>query len=92
MIQEGLPVWGTCAGMILLAKNIENEESCHLAVMDITVKRNGYGTQLDSFNTKLLIEEVSTSPIYSVSILTKPCHILSIFSLSTAREWLCPSQ
>lgn len=41
MIQEGLPVWGTCAGMILLAKNIENEESCHLAVMDITVKRNG---------------------------------------------------
>ena len=68
MIQEGLPVWGTCAGMILLAKDIENEENCHLGVMDITVKRNGYGTQLDSFNTKLLIEEVSTSPIDSVFI------------------------
>ena len=45
MIQEGLPVWGTCAWMILLAKNIENEENCHLGVMDITVKRNGYGSK-----------------------------------------------
>lgn len=53
-IISGLPVFGTCAGLILLAKNIENETNTHLATMDITVKRNGYGSQLDSFSTNLL--------------------------------------
>lgn len=48
-IAGGLPVFGTCAGMILLAKNIENDERRHLAVMDIAVRRNGYGRQLASF-------------------------------------------
>lgn len=54
-IISGLPVFGTCAGLILLAKNIENQTNTHLATMDITVKRNGYGSQLDSFSTNLLI-------------------------------------
>ncbi len=49
MMMEGLPVWGTCAGMILLAKEIENDERRHFAAMDITVRRNGYGRQLASF-------------------------------------------
>lgn len=68
MIKSGLPVWGTCAGMILLAKKIENEEENHLGVMDITVKRNAYGTQLDSFSTTVLIPDVSNSPIDLVFI------------------------
>ena len=68
MIQNGLPVWGTCAGMILLAKNIENEETTHLGVMDITVKRNAYGTQLDSFTTNTIIKEISKSPIELVFV------------------------
>ena len=51
-IQNGMPVWGTCAGMILLAKNIVNESYNHLAVMDINVRRNAYGRQLGSFDTK----------------------------------------
>lgn len=51
MINDGLPVFGTCAGMILLAKNIENDESRHFAAIDITVRRNGYGRQLASFVT-----------------------------------------
>lgn len=68
MIQNGLPVWGTCAGMILLAKNIEDEDTTHLGVMDITVKRNAYGTQLDSFTTKIIIEEINKSPIELVFI------------------------
>ena len=68
MIQNGLPVWGTCAGMILLAKNIENEDTAHLGVMDITVKRNAYGTQLDSFTTKIIIKEISKLPIELVFI------------------------
>lgn len=54
-IISGLPVFGTCAGLILLAKNIENQTNTHLATMDITVKRNGYGSQLDSLSTNLLI-------------------------------------
>lgn len=57
-IISGLPVFGTCAGLILLAKNIENETNTHLATMDIAVKRNGYGSQLDSFSTNLLIPTI----------------------------------
>lgn len=57
-IISGLPVFGTCAGLILLAKNIENETNTHLATMDITVKHNGYGSQLDSFSTNLLIPTI----------------------------------
>lgn len=48
-IQQGLPVFGTCAGMILLAGTIENEPTVHLGTMDIIVKRNAYGRQLGSF-------------------------------------------
>ena len=50
-ILEEMPVFGTCAGLILLAKDIE-EESTHLATMDIRVKRNAYGRQLGSFYTE----------------------------------------
>lgn len=50
-ILEGMPVFGTCAGLILLAKDIE-EEATHLATMDIRVKRNAYGRQLGSFYTE----------------------------------------
>lgn len=57
-IISGLPVFGTCAGLILLAKNIENQTNTPLATMDITVKRNGYGSQLDSFSTNLLIPTI----------------------------------
>lgn len=48
-INEGMPVWGTCAGMILLADKIIEEDTCHLGVMDIAVRRNAYGGQLESF-------------------------------------------
>lgn len=48
-IEEGLPVFGTCAGLLLLAKHIENDERSHLALMNITAVRNAYGRQLGSF-------------------------------------------
>ncbi|WP_156299336.1 pyridoxal 5'-phosphate synthase glutaminase subunit PdxT [Streptobacillus canis] len=48
-IEKGMPVFGTCAGMILLAKEIDNDDRRHFALMDITVKRNAYGRQLGSF-------------------------------------------
>lgn len=47
-IMGGMPVWGTCAGMILLAETVVGEAS-HLGVMGFTVCRNAYGTQADSF-------------------------------------------
>lgn len=50
-ILNGFPVLGTCAGLILLAKDIVNYESLYLGTMDIRVRRNAYGRQLGSFNT-----------------------------------------
>lgn len=49
LIQGGLPVFGTCAGMILLAKEISDGDSPRFETLDITVKRNAYGRQLGSF-------------------------------------------
>lgn len=57
-IENNMPVWGTCAGMILLAKNIVNENYTHLSVMDINVIRNAYGRQLGSFETKAPVKDI----------------------------------
>ena len=51
MMEEGMPVFGTCAGMILLAGAIDNEPTTWLGCMPITVRRNGFGRQLGSFHT-----------------------------------------
>lgn len=50
-IAGGLPVFGTCAGLLLLAKRIENDDRTHFATMDVTAVRNAYGRQLGSFCT-----------------------------------------
>lgn len=67
-IAKGLPVYGTCAGMILLAQRIEGQDWAHLGLMDILVQRNAYGSQLDSFRTDAVIEPVSDKPIPLVFI------------------------
>lgn len=51
-ITEGLPVFGTCAGLLLLAENVEGEEALGFRTMAITARRNAYGRQLGSFYTK----------------------------------------
>ena len=51
--REGLPLWGTCAGMILLAKRLDTSGMPALQAMDITVRRNAFGRQVDSFETDL---------------------------------------
>lgn len=66
-IQEGMPVWGTCAGLILLANEIVGEQA-HLQCMDIKVKRNAYGSQLDSFSCDYVIPEFSQKPLPLVFI------------------------
>ena len=55
-IHHGLPVFGTCAGMILLANHIQDSSLSHLRVLDITVNRNAYGRQLGSFKTTDLFD------------------------------------
>lgn len=58
-IENGLPVMGTCAGMILLAKSVVNDERERISTMDITVRRNAYGRQLGSFNTVGAVEGIA---------------------------------
>lgn len=59
---QGMKIWGTCAGAILLAKKITGETP-HLALMDLEIERNGFGCQLDSFSRQAVIASVSTQPI-----------------------------
>lgn len=67
-IKNGLPTWGTCCGMILLAKEVEGEDKNHFGLMDIKVRRNGYGSQLDSFNTNKVVDGIGKEPIELVFI------------------------
>ncbi len=62
-IKKGLPVWGTCAGMILLAKEIVGQDTTYFKAMDTVVKRNAYGSQLDSFQTTIDLPEIAATPI-----------------------------
>ena len=62
-ILNGLPVFGTCAGLILLAKEITSQEESHLATMDIVVERNAYGRQLGSFYTEAECKGVGKIPM-----------------------------
>lgn len=62
LIANGLPVFGTCAGLLLLAKHVEDGDT-HLAVMDMTVKRNAYGRQLGSFFTRAGVKGVGDVPM-----------------------------
>ncbi|MCM3720274.1 pyridoxal 5'-phosphate synthase glutaminase subunit PdxT [Fictibacillus phosphorivorans] len=52
------PVFGTCAGMILMAKRIQGQDSAHLELIDMTVERNAFGRQVDSFEADLMIHGV----------------------------------
>ena len=63
VIINGLPVFGTCAGLILLAKEITTQEESHLATMDIVVERNAYGRQLGSFYTEADCKGVGKIPM-----------------------------
>ena len=62
-IEEGLPVLATCAGLILLAQNISNDENRCFATLPGTVKRNAYGRQLGSFYYEGEIKEIGTFPM-----------------------------
>lgn len=62
-ILNGLPTWGTCAGLILLAKEIEGQSTVYLSCMETKVRRNAYGGQLASFQAEVSLPEISARPI-----------------------------
>ncbi len=62
-IEAGLPVFGTCAGLILLAKDIEGKPERRFATMDISARRNAYGRQLGSFRVEAEMDGVGQIPM-----------------------------
>ncbi len=62
-VENGLPVFGTCAGLLLLAKKIKNDDRVHFATMDITAVRNAYGRQLGSFYTEAEFGDMGKIPM-----------------------------
>jgi 5'-phosphate synthase pdxT subunit len=69
--QHGMPLWGTCAGAILMAKRIAEgrpEGQPALSLMDIMARRNAFGRQLDSFETDLNIPQLGEDPLRAVFI------------------------
>lgn len=62
-IENGMPVLGTCAGLILLAENISNDTRAYFKTLPVTVKRNAYGRQLGSFHCDGEIKGVGTFPM-----------------------------
>ena len=69
-IQEGVPVWGTCAGLILLSKETDNALAGQplLASMDIRVRRNAFGSQRESFETDLSVPALGEAPFHAFFI------------------------
>jgi 5'-phosphate synthase pdxT subunit len=62
------PVWGTCAGMIVMAKHATDLDREGLNLMDITVERNAFGRQVDSFETDLEVRGMAGPPLHAVFI------------------------
>lgn len=67
-LQAGLPAYGTCAGMILLAGDLGSGQPPHLGMMDIRVRRNAFGSQLDSFEQDLRVAGLGEAPFHAVFI------------------------
>jgi 5'-phosphate synthase pdxT subunit len=68
LAKSGLPILGTCAGMILLAREILDSDVEPLGLMDITVRRNAFGRQKESFETELAIPVLGEKPFPGVFI------------------------
>tara|TARA_Y100000590_G_scaffold403012_1_gene489249 strand:- start:392 stop:976 length:585 start_codon:yes stop_codon:yes gene_type:complete len=65
---EGMPIWGTCAGLICLAKDLGPSDPPILGLMDIKVQRNAYGRQIDSFETAIELDSTQGDPFHAVFI------------------------
>jgi pyridoxal 5'-phosphate synthase pdxT subunit len=68
MARAGTPMLGTCAGMILLADRIADGDEPVFSLLDVEVRRNGYGRQLDSFEADLEVDGLGEAPLHGVFI------------------------
>lgn len=66
--REGMAVWGTCAGMIVIADRLADPRPDPLRLMDIEVSRNAFGRQVDSFEADLDFQEIGDAPFHGVFI------------------------
>jgi 5'-phosphate synthase pdxT subunit len=66
--RDGAPLFGTCAGMIVLSKEIAGGEEPVLPLLDVTVERNAFGRQLDSFEAELQVPVLGDRPVHAVFI------------------------
>lgn len=65
---QDFPIFGTCAGMILLSKQVDDSEQYRLGLMDMTVRRNAFGRQIASFETDLKVPALGNDPVRAVFI------------------------
>jgi len=68
LVKNGMPIWGTCAGMIVLANTLTDQRPNPLNLMDINVTRNAFGRQVDSFEADLEIDEIDGQPYRAIFI------------------------
>jgi len=66
--QQGMGIYGTCAGMIMLAKEIIGSDQPRLGLMDVAVRRNGFGRQRESFEATMVVPEFGPKPVEAVFI------------------------
>ncbi|WP_144487735.1 pyridoxal 5'-phosphate synthase glutaminase subunit PdxT [Bacillus pumilus] len=71
---EGKPIFGTCAGLIMLAKQIEDRDDAHLGLLNVSVARNSFGRQVDSFEAEL---EVKGLDVPFTGVFIRAPHIIS---------------
>lgn len=65
---SGAPIFGTCAGMILLARELASGEEPVLPLLDVTVERNAFGRQQESFETDIVVEPLGATPVHALFI------------------------
>ncbi len=68
LVKEGMPVFGTCAGMILMARDVSGDDLESLGLMNMTVRRNAFGRQRESFETELSIPVLGEEPFPGIFI------------------------
>lgn len=68
LARQGAPILGTCAGMILLARDISDGDEPVLSLLDVSVKRNAFGRQLESFEADIEVPVLGDTPVHAVFI------------------------
>jgi 5'-phosphate synthase pdxT subunit len=77
MAKRGVPMFGTCAGLILLANRINGQDWAHIGVMDVLVDRNSFGRQVDSFEANLEVKGLEGDGAYPAVFIRAP-HIMEV--------------